>query len=482
MTATETAAPWTPAFRILTADQIEAIHDASMRILGETGVRIYEPRAITLLRDAGATVDGDLVTIPADLVEWAVGVAPDNVTIYDRTGREAMRLGGRRTYFGTGSDTPNTIDPRTGERRRATLTDVGDFARVCDALDGLDFVMCMGIASDKSSTVAELFHFREMLKNTTKPMVYTALDLDAANRLLEMASIVSGGEERFRERPFGIMYLEPVSPLGFAAEVMQKLLFCAEHGIPCIFMSGMLCGGTGPVTQAGSLALANAESLAGITIAQLKREGAPVVSGGGIIGMDMRTAISSYSSPEFMLTMGALSEMAEHYGLPAYGYAGCSDAKTFDEQAAADAALWVMAAQLSGSNLVHDVGFVESGLTSSLDQVVFTSEMISKCSRILRGIAVDEESLAVDVTREVGPGGSFLFHKHTRKHLSDNWRPDLEDRTTYGAWVAQGSNTMRDRVRGRVLELLDTHVPEPLSEDVDVRLTALLTAAEAGDG
>jgi len=480
VTARDSAAPWAPAFRILTRAQIDAIHEASMRILGQTGVRIYEEEAIALLRGAGATVAGDLVTIPASLVEWAVGVAPDNITIYDRSGEEAMRLGGRRTYFGTGSDTPNTIDPRSGDRRPATLSDVGDFARVCDALDHLDFVMCMGIASDKPSAVAELFHFREMLKNTTKPMVYTALDLDAAERLLEMAGIVSGSEEQFRRRPFGIMYLEPVTPLGFAAEVMQKLLFCAGHGIPCIFMSGMLCGGTGPVTQAGALALANAESLAGITVAQLKREGAPVVSGGGIIGMDMRTAISSYSAPEFMLTMGALSELAEHYGLPAYGYAGCSDAKRFDEQAAADAALWAMMALQSGSNLVHDVGFLESGLTSSLDQVVFSDEMVSKCARIFEGIDVDEESLAVDVTHDVGPGGSFLFHKHTRRHLSDNWRPGLEDRTTHGSWLAAGAPAMRDRVRARVLELLDTHVPDPLPEDVDARLTALVASAEAG--
>jgi trimethylamine---corrinoid protein Co-methyltransferase len=480
MTGSETVPPTAPTLRILSDCQMDAIHEASMRILARTGVRVYETEARKLLLAAGARIEGeDLVKIPADVIDWAVAAAPANVTIYDRAGQPAMELGGRRTYFGTGSDTPNTIDPRTGERRPATLADVGDFARVCDALERLDFVMCMAIASDKLPAVAELFHFLEMARNTTKPIVSTALDLTAAERLLAMASSVAGGEEAFRRRPFAIMYLEPVSPLGFATEVMQKLLFCAEHGIPCIFMSGMLCGGTGPVTSAGGLALANAESLAGVAIAQLKREGTPVVSGGGILGMDMRTAISSYSSPEFMLTMGALSEMAERYGLPAYGYAGCSDAKSFDEQAAADAAQWVMMAALSGSNLVHDVGFIESGMTSSLDQVVFTNEVISKCAHMLGGIGVDEESLAVDVVHDVGPGGTFLYHKHTRRRLRDNWLPQLEDRTTYAGWVAQGSPAMRDRVRARVLEVLDDHVPAPLPDDVDAALAAIVEAAEA---
>lgn len=475
MISTGLAPQETPGFRILSRSQMDAIHDASMRILAQTGVRVYNDEAVGLLRDAGAFVADDaLVRIPAHLIDWAVGASPSNVTIYDRSGAEAMQLGRRRTYFGTGSDTPNVIDPYTGERRRAVLADVGNFARVCDALAHLDFVMCMGIASDKEPAVAELHHFLAMLRNTTKPIVYTALDLEAAGKLLEMASLVAGGEDAFRQRPFAIMYIEPVSPLGFAPDVMRKLLFCAEHGIPCIFMSGMLGGGTGPITSAGSLALANAESLAGILIAQLKRKGTPAVSGGGILGMDMRSAISSYSSPEFMLSMAAISELAEYYGLPAYGYAGCTDAKRFDEQAAADAAHWVMMAALSGSNLVHDVGFIESGMTSSFDQVVFSNEMIGKCASILGGIRVDEESLAVDVTHEVGPGGQFLNHKHTAKHFRSNWSPELEDRLNYGNWVKQGSLAMRDRVNAKVRELLENHQPEPLPGDLDAQLSRLV--------
>ena len=244
------------------------------------------------------------------------------------------------------------IDPRTDERRRAVLADIADFARVCDALPSIDFIMCMGIASDVDRPTAELHHALAMLRNTTKPFVFTALDLAAAQKLTAMFDVVAGGREALRERPFALMYNEPVSPLGFARDNMEKLLFAAEMGVPSVFMSGLLCGGTAPVTPAGGLVLGNAESLAGVLIAQLKRKGAPVVSGGGILGMDMRTMAPSYSTPEFMLTMAAMAELAQYYGLPAWGYAGCSDAKTFDAQAAADTAEWVLMAALSGSNLV----------------------------------------------------------------------------------------------------------------------------------
>ena len=475
MISTGTATQKTPEFRILSRNQLDAIHDASMRILAQTGVRVESEEARALLERAGAYITPEAtVHIPARLVEWAVGVAPSNISIYDRNGAEAMQLGRRRTYFGTGSDTPNVADPYTGERRPAVLADVGNFARVSDALPNIDFVMCMGIASDEPSATAELHHFLAILRNTTKPFVFTALDLAAAERLADMAGRVAGGRDAFRERPFALMYNEPVSPLGFARDNMDKLLFAAARGIPSVFMSGMLAGGTGPVTAAGGLALANAESLAGVLIAQLKCEGAPVVSGGGILGLDMRSATPSYSSPEFMLTMAAISEMAEYYDLPAWGYAGCTDAKVFDEQAAADTAEWVMMAALSGSNLVHDVGFLESGMTSSFDLLVFADEMIGKCAHLLGGISVDEESLAVEVTHDVGPRGQFLNHKHTVKHFRSNWSPVMEDRLNHSNWVKQGSLAMRDRVNAKVRALLENHRPVPLPGDVDAQLSSLV--------
>jgi trimethylamine--corrinoid protein Co-methyltransferase len=178
-----------------------------------------------------------------------------------------------------------------------------------------------------------------------------------------------------------------------------------------------------------------------------------------------------------MLTMAAMAELAQYYALPAWGYAGCSDAKTFDAQAAADTAEWVLMAALSGSNLVHDVGFLESGLTSSFDQLVFADEVIAKCARMVAGLVVDEESLATRAIAEVGQGGHFLGHRHTAEHFRENWPCGLEDRTNHGSWVAAGSRTMAQRVRAKVLELLDTHEPPKLPGDVDAELVRLVSDA-----
>lgn len=474
----------TPSFRVLSECQLDDIHDASVEILSRTGVRVYSEEAIGLFRRAGAFVDdGNLVRVPARLIDWAVRCAPHSITIFNQRAEAAMHLGRRRTYFGTGSDTLNVIDPVSGERRPAVLADVADFARVCDALAHVDFVMSMGVASDLDQALAELHHFYAMVSNTVKPVVYTATTIHAAKRIVEMAEVIAGGRDAFRQRPFGVLYIEPISPLSFAPEPMAKLLFAAEQGIPSVFMSGMMSGATGPVTLAGSLALANAESLGGVLIAQLKREGAPVISGGGILTTDMATGGPSYGAPEFMLSAAAIAEVARHYGLPSWGYAGCSDAKVFDEQAAADAAQWVLMSALAGSNLVHDVGYLESGLTSSFEMLVFCDEMIGKTKHILRGIHVDEDALALEAVNRVGPGGQFLGDEHTVKHFRSNWFPMLEDRTSYGDWVESGRRPMRDRVNAKARRILAEHRPLCLDSDIDTALQRLLskTTVKAGE-
>jgi trimethylamine--corrinoid protein Co-methyltransferase len=225
-----------------------------------------------------------------------------------------------------------------------------------------------------------------------------------------------------------------------------------------------MMGGTAPATMAGGLALGNAEVLSSLVMHQLKRPGAPFVYGSGLHHLDMRTTISVYSAPEFELARVAVAEMGRFYDLPTWGYAGHSDSCTMDEQAAADAAFSVLASLLAGSNLVHDVGYLEAGLTTSPEMIVFTAEMIQMLRRFMGGVSLDAHSLALDVIHSVGPGGEFLSTEHTMDHFRDFWEPTLFNRQRVEDWVEAGSKRLGDRLRERTVAIIDGHEPEPLSE------------------
>jgi trimethylamine--corrinoid protein Co-methyltransferase len=235
-----------------------------------------------------------------------------------------------------------------------------------------------------------------------------------------------------------------------------------------------MMGGTSPVTMAGGLALGNAEVLSSMVIHQLKRPGAPFVYGSGLHHLDMKTTISVYSAPEFELARVAVAEMGRFYNLPTWGYAGHSDSCAMDEQAAADAAFSVLTSLLAGSNLVHDVGYLEAGLMTSPEMIVFTAEMIEMMRRFMGGVALDAESLALDVIHSVGPGGEFLSTDHTMRHFRDFWEPMLVSRQRVEDWVEAGSRRLGDRLRERTVAILDEHEPEPLPGDVHQEIERIL--------
>jgi trimethylamine--corrinoid protein Co-methyltransferase len=471
-------AQMTPGIRLLSEDQKEQVHQATLELLRRTGVDVLVPEVRELLKDAGCWLDGERVRIPPHLIDWAIRTAPSRVVLCDRHGDPAMELEGRKGYYGTGSDTPFVIDAYTGERRQAVLADVANVARLVDGLEHIDFLMCMGIASDVTSDISDLYHFQAMAGNTSKPIVYTAWSLQNLKDIVEMAEAVAGGAESLRRNPFMALYSEPISPLTHGIESCEKLLFIAEKGLPVVYTPGMMIGGTGPVTVAGSLVQANAEQLSGVLITQLVREGAPVIGAGGILFMDMSKGLISYAAPEFMLAMTAFSEMYHYYGLPIFSFSGCSDAKVFDQQAAAEGALWMLVTALGGGNLIHDVGYLESGMTASYDMIVAMNEVASMVKRFLGGVEISEETLALDVIDRVGPGGHYLEADHTFAHFRENWVPKLFDRAPRDEWELQGSLTMGDRVNSRVREILEHHEPAPLTADMAAALEAIIEKAE----
>lgn len=468
----------TPSLNVLSQSQIDEIHRATLEVLRRTGVVVRVEEIRERMQSAGCWVDGERVYIPPHLIEWAIRSAPKRVVLCDRSGQARMHLEGRKGYYGTGSDTPFVIDPQSDERRKATLDDIRNVARLVDGLEHIDFLMCMGIASDVTESLSDLHHFKAMLENTEKPIVYTAWSRSNLEDIITMAEAVAGGEEQLRRNPFCALYSEPISPLTHAQESGEKLLYIAGKGLPVVYTPGMQIGGTTPVTLAGALVQANAEQLSGLLICQLIREGTPVICGGGILFMDMAKGLISYAAPEFMLAMTAFSELCHHYELPIFSFSGCSDSKMFDEQAAAEGAVWMMLTALSGGNLIHDVGYIESGLTASYDQIVAMDEIAGLVKRFMQGIVVDEETLAVEVIDRVGPMGHYLADDHTFAHFRENWVPSLLDRSTFADWQSEGGQSMRQRVRARVLEILREHKPAPLDSGLSSKLNTVVEDAE----
>jgi trimethylamine---corrinoid protein Co-methyltransferase len=465
-------------FRTLTEKQAEEIHSASCKILEETGMVIHHEEAVELLRKAGATIEnGNRVYFPSRLVKQALQSAPSRVTLYNRKGEPALFLEGTNVYFGTGSDTMNYLDPITQERRKWGQDDVVKAIKLCDSLPNIDFVMSMGCLSDVDQRMINREQYAIMVQNSVKPQVVIAEDGDTLLDIIEMASVAVGGKERLRQKPLFMIYTEPTSPLQHPKESVQKLLAAAENGVPTNFACGGVAGASVPTTVGGALVQANAEALSGLILHQLKAPGAPFVYGYGNSPLDMRTMQAVYATPEAILFQGGMVDMAHYYQLPSWGYAGCCNAKVCDEQAIMESTQFTLMGALQGCNIMHDVFYMEFGLTGSLELLVISNEVIERTRRLLRGIATDPEALGVKAIKRVGPGGNFLGDDHTVDHFRENWQADLSDFNNFGAWSENGSMTMIERARVRIKEILATHQPESVSDEVRSGIAAILQRA-----
>jgi trimethylamine--corrinoid protein Co-methyltransferase len=493
----EPVSPRPSGYRMFTEAQLDEIHLASLEILRRTGVRVYEAEALAMLRDAGCIVSEDdastgsaqvastgsaqaLVRFPAAVVEDALDAVPSRIVLCDRTGEPRMYLEGQRTYFGTGSDLPNTRDLETGERRQSLLSDVAQTARLVDALPNLDFAMSMALPSDVPVETSDRRSFLAMVENTVKPVVFTAWDEAGLADIVRMAETVAGDAETLRLNPFLLAYLEPTSPLQHSEPVVRKVLMMADRGLPFVYAPGPLEGASAPVTSAGSLAMANAEVLSGLVIAQLRRKGTPFVWGSGSGPLDMRTAVGVYAGPEFMVHCMGMAELAHHYyHVPVWGFSGCSDSKLPDTQAGIESALWILWTALSGANLVHDVGYIESGLTCSYEMIVVCDEVIGFVRRLMRGIEISPESLALDVIDRVGPGGDFLRTQHTKQHFRKAWYPRVFDRRMYREWVDAGEPTAVKTAREIAREAISRHTVSPVPEAALDGMKGIIAEADA---
>lgn len=466
----------TPGLKMLSRENCRVIHEASLEILRRTGVRVFHEEALKLLGETDALItDGNLVRFPASLVEWALNQPPSRITLCQRGSSQAgALLEDRVVNFGPGSDCLNYRDPRSGENRPFTREDVIDAVHLVDALPQLAFCMSMGIPSDLETDNAYRWQFATMLKNTIKPIVFVCDDLEDNRAVVAMASAAAGGKEELRLSPTLLLYSEPSTPLKHSETATAKLLYMAEQSLPIVHSPAPMMGGTAPVTMAGGLALGNAEVLSSLVMHQLKHPGAPFVYGSGLHHLDMKTTISVYSAPEFELARLAVAEMGRFYQLPTWGYAGHSDSLLMDEQAAADAAFSVLVSYLAGSNLVHDVGYLEAGLTTSPEMIVFTAEMIDMMGRFMTGFELNSETLALEVIHAVGQEGDFLSTDHTMEHFRSFWEPVLYSRKRLEDWMADGSLSLGERLKEKTISIIESHQTAPLPDSVREEIDYIL--------
>jgi trimethylamine--corrinoid protein Co-methyltransferase len=475
----------TPTFEVLTEEEIEAIYFSALTVLYETGVRVYDKEGVEVAYSGGAIVedrteDSALVKMPPWMVDKARATLPKKVVVIGPDRQHKMELYKNQIYFGAGSDTPFTIDPYTGRRRRATYNDVKNFARLAQALPNIDFHMSLGIVQDVAVGTYDRWQYLAMLEGTNKPINITAVDMDGLKDQYEMALIRVGGKDEWRKGPIFSLYIEPVSPLSHSEEVIQKLLFASDHEIPFVYTPCPLAGATSPCTLAGTAVQALTESLFGIVLSQLRKPGAPLIIGGLMSNMDMQTTVYCYGSPEMALLSAAYTQITKWLGVPEYETCGCSDAKLFDEQAAMEATINTATAALIGGNMIHDVGYLEQGLTSAMEMMVATDEIIDRVKRILRGIPVTDETKALDVMDEVGPGGHYLDHDHTYSRFkTEIWRPTLTDRTNWENWEKAGGKAYRERVHERVIEILEAETEPLLDEGMYHELRRICELADA---
>jgi trimethylamine--corrinoid protein Co-methyltransferase len=466
-------------FRVLSDDQIWEIKRAAFDILEKTGAKVLHQGARDMLKQAGAIVKDDIVKVPEYVVRECLRTAPKGFTIYDRSGKRTLEVEGRKSYYGTSTASPNTRDALTGEIHETRVADIARGARVADALPNIDWVMPMGSSQDVPAVAADLYEFEAVVTNTTRPIVFIGYSPRGMELVFEMAAEVAGGLEALRERPFLIAYPEPITPLVFPEEVVARTFITADLFMPQIDGPTEQLGATSPVTLAGAIALAIAEGLMSVTLVQLRNPGAPCGMSCNISGFDMSTTMLSIAAPETSLGLAAQAEVAQSFGLPTWGLAGATDAKTIDAQAGIESAFSILAQGLAGLNLIHDVGYMDMGMICSAEMLVLGDEVIGMTKRLIRGVEVTQETLARDVIQKVGPGGHFLLEDHTYNHFKKElWTPKLLTRQPYETWQSQGAKDMETRVKERVKEILETHQVPPLP---DKTLTALENLKNKGE-
>ncbi len=458
-------------YRPFTDSDVRKVDDAITRLLSEVGIKVANERAFELFKAKGIETDEEkkLVYIPRGLLEDCIASTPSELILYGRGNPDCnIHVGGTRVHFGSGGTALNIIDLQTGQKRPSTLKDVQNVSKLMDYLDNAHFQVIPVYPNDLPIEKVDINRFFAAINNTNKHVQGGVYTISGTKEVVKMCSMIAGSLEALQKKPWVSFITCMISPLEIDQVYGDLLMTCAESGLPLSIPAEPLTGATGPVTVAGNVANLCAESLAGLCLAQIVNKGTPVLMACTSTSTDLRTMGYVSGSVEEGLINACAAQMAQYYALPFYGTAGQSDSKILDAQAGYEGAITNLLVGMAGGNFIHDaLGLLEFCLTASYEKYVMDNEILGEVMRVLKGVKVTDETLAVDVTAEVGPGGNFLQEDHTFDHMrEEHFVPKIADRKPREKWEETGGKDTFARCHEIVLEVLETHKAEPVDEEI----------------
>lgn len=460
-------------YKPLSEEDISRIHETAMRVFEEVGVQVNSDDALAYFRGADAKIDGRIVKLPRETVMELVGRAPSEVTLYGRDPKHNLNLGDARVHAGTGGTALNIIDGVSGERRRATLQDLKDIAKLVDSLENIHFFLLPTYPDDVPSEIVDANRFFAGLDNTSKHVMGGVYTSEGLQHVLRMAQIAAGSADELQRQPIISLILCAISPLMIDAVYGDMIIAVAQAGIPVALPAEPLCGSTSPVTLAGNTVIQTVDSLAEVCLTQLVNPGTPAIFGSVASSNDFRDLKYITGCVEMGLLNASSAQMAQFYKLPFYATAGMSDAKVVDAQCGYESALSLLLCALGGANYIHDAaGLMDFALSVSLEKYVTDNEIIGMVMRAVEGVRVNDDTLAFDLIKDAGPAGHFVYARHTRKHIrSEHYQPSLSDRDHWSDWQSKGQQDTAARAKARAEKIL----AEPgyrLPDDIRQRIIA----------
>ena len=471
-----------PRTTFLSQEEIEAIHNASLRVLEKTGIKVMSETALDVLKKGGAKVDygTNHATLPRQLVEEALEMAPKTITYGARNPKYDLVLDKREVHFTTDGYAPFIRDFETGERRSSTKADLADWIRIADYLDNVHLVWASVCPGDVPAPMQKITETIIALRNTEKHFQGEALSAREAQYQIEIAAAIVGGREELKEKPIISAVQCPIAPLVFEEGSVEAVIEFARAGIPVAPLPMPLMCETGPATVAGTVVVCNVENLASLVISELASPGAPVVYSCAAGGIDIKTGSAAEGAPEYGIVQMVAAQMARFYNLPSLVCGGCSDSKLPDVQAGFERAMTLTTSILTGADIITGLGGLNTASTMSPELLVIDNEIINAIFRITRGFEVNDDTLAVEVIDKVGPGGHFLGQKYTIEHFKkETWIPELSDRSDFVSWQQAGSRSLDEVAKEKVREIRASHKPAPFPEAVEREISQILKCARA---